>query len=114
MSEAFDIAGRHVAAFNEAVVTGDFSEFLDRFDAAAVIRFENVPSVGALEFAGRTAYTQAYAQLPPDDQIDIAGPPSDDGGSVVIPFAWRRDGSRGTMRLGLAGDRIMSMTITFA
>ncbi len=42
------------------------------------------------------------------------GAPSDDGGCVVIPFAWRRDGSRGTMRLGLAGDRITSMTVTFA
>ena len=114
MSAASDIASRHVAAFNEAVVTGDFTEFLARFDAAAVIRFENVPSVGRLEFAGRIAYTQAYAQMPPDDQIEIAGMPSDDGGCLVIPFAWRRDGSRGSMRLVLAGDRIMSMTVTFA
>ncbi len=114
MSAASDIADRHVAAFNQAVVSGDFTDFLGRFDDAAVIRFENVPSVGRLEFAGRIAYTQAYAQLPPDDQIEIAGPPSDDGGSVVIPFAWRRDGGRGSMRLALAGDRIMSMTVTFA
>jgi hypothetical protein len=113
MSTAVDIAGRHVAAFNAAVASGDFTDFLDRFDTAAVIRFENVPSVGRLEFAGQTAYTRAYAQQPPDDQIDIAGPPGDDGGCVVIPFAWRRDGSRGSMRLEFAGDRIMSMTVTF-
>jgi hypothetical protein len=114
MSVPGDIADRHVAAFNEAVAAGDFGDFLDRFDDAAVIRFENVPSAGELEFAGRSAYTQAYAQMPPDDQIEIAGIPGDDGGCVVIPFAWRRDGSRGTMRLRLAGDRIMRMTITFA
>ncbi len=114
MSAASDIADSHVAAFNQAVATADFTDFLGRFDDAAVIRFENVPSAGGLEFAGRTAYTQAYAQQPPDDQIDIAGAPSDDGGSVVIPFAWRRDGARGTMRLEFAGDRIMSMTVTFA
>lgn len=114
MSTAVDIAGRHVAAFDEAVVTGDFTDFLDRFDAAAILRFENVPSVGRLEFAGRTAYPRAYARQPPDDQIDIAGPPSDAGGSMVIPFAWRRDGARGTMRLEFTGDRIIRMTVAFA
>lgn len=114
MSTARDIADRHVAAFNEAVVTGDFADFLGRFDDAAVIRFENVPSAGQLEFAGRPAYTQAYVQLPPDDQIVVAGPPGDDGGSVVIPFAWRRDGARGTMRLVRADGRIARMVVTFA
>ena len=113
MIASSDIANRHVAAFNEAVVTGDFADFLGRFDDAAVIRFENVPSAGLLEFAGRPAYTQAYARMPPDDQIDIAGPPREDDGAVAIPFAWRRDGARGTMRLGFTGDRIMRMTVTF-
>jgi steroid Delta-isomerase len=114
MSAASDIANRHVAAFNEAVATGDFADFLGRFDDAAVIRFENVPSAGLLEFAGRPAYTQAYARLPPDDQIEITGTAGDDGGDVVILFAWRRDGSRGTMRLGFAGGLVMRMTVTFA
>ncbi len=51
--------------------------------------------------------------MPPDDQIDIAGPPREDDGAVVIPFAWRRDGSRGTMRLALANGSITRMTVTF-
>jgi hypothetical protein len=113
MSAASDCADRHVAAFNDAVASGDFGDFLDRFDDAAVIRFENVPSAGVLEFAGRPAYAEAYARMPPDDQIDIAGPPREDDGAVVIPFAWRRDGSRGTMRLALANGSITRMTVTF-
>jgi hypothetical protein len=114
MSAASDIARSHVAAFNQAVASGDFADFLARFDDAAIIRFENVPSAGALEFAGRAAYTAAYAQQAPDDQIDIAGQPGEDRGAVVIPFAWRRDGARGTMRLDRQDGRIMRMTVTFA
>jgi hypothetical protein len=107
-------ADRHVAAFNAAVAGGDFGGFLAGFTDDAVIRFENVPGAGVLEFAGRPAYTAAYAQQPPDDQIDIAEPPRDDDGTVVIPFAWRRDGARGTMRLGVRDDHVTRMTVIFA
>ncbi len=95
------LAAHHVSEFNEAVAAKDFSEFLCLFTDDAVIRFENVPGVGQLEFAGREAYTKAYAEQPPDDQIDISGKaePGEDGHGVVVPFAWRRDRSRGTIRL---------------
>ena len=114
MSDAGELADRHVAAFNDAVETGDFSDFLTGFHDDAVVRFDNVPSVGRLEFAGRPAYTAAYAQQPPDDQIDITGPPGEQDGTLVIPFAWRRDGAAGTMRLALADGRIAEMIVTFA
>jgi ketosteroid isomerase-like protein len=100
-TEAAVLAARHVCEFNDAVAAHDFSEFLRLFTDDAVIRFENVPGAGQLEFAGREAYTKAYAEQPPDDQIDISGraEPAADGDEVIVPFTWRRDRSAGTMRL---------------
>ena len=77
------------------------------------MRFENVPGVGVLEFAGRLACTAAYAQRPPDDQIGVAGTVSDEGGIIVIPFVWRRDGRRGVLRLTVNDGRISRMVVTF-
>jgi hypothetical protein len=122
-TEAAILAARHVSAFNDAVAAKNFSEFLCLFTDDAVIRFENVPGAGQLEFAGRDAYTKAYASQPPDDQIDINGKaePDEGGDGIVVPFAWRRDGSPGTIRLTYtAGDDddldsrfVTRMTVTF-
>jgi hypothetical protein len=122
-TDAAVLAAEHVCEFNEAVAAKNFSEFLRLFTDDAVIRIENVPGVGQLEFAGRAAYTKAYAEQPPDDQIDISGTaePDADGNGVVVPFAWRRDGSQGTLRLTYTAgddddldDRLVTrMTVTF-
>lgn len=106
-------AASHIDAFNHAVAAADFGDFLTRFSDAAVLRFENVPGAGNLESSGRSAYTAAYAEQPPDDQIDIAGSVVEDGAVLVIPFAWRRDGSRGTMRLTTASGLIERMAVRF-
>lgn len=100
-TKAAILAAYHVSEFNDAVAAKNFSEFLRLFTDDAVIRFENVPGAGQLEFAGRAAYTKAYAEQPPDDQIDISGlaEPGEYGHEIVVPFAWRRDGRTGTMRL---------------
>jgi hypothetical protein len=98
-AQAAALASRHVTEFNDAVEARAFGMFLTLFSDDAVIRFENVPAAGTLEFAGRDAYTSAYQQQPPDDQIDISGPVSPDGLSVTVPFTWRRDKEPGTMRL---------------
>jgi steroid Delta-isomerase len=100
-TKAAVLAARHVAAFNEAVAAGNFGEFLRLFTDDAVVRFENVPGAGVLEFAGREAYTKAYDEQPPDDQISIRGraEPDRDGRGIVVPFEWRRDGSRGSLHL---------------
>jgi steroid Delta-isomerase len=114
-TDAAILAAHHVAAFNEAVASGKYADFLHYFIDDAVIRFENVPGAGELEFAGRDAYTQAYAEQPPDDQIDIAGPVSVDDATVVVPFAWRRDQAPGTMRLTFTGgvpDRLDEFLVT--
>jgi hypothetical protein len=109
-----DFAEQHVAAFNAAVMAGDFAAFLDGFTDDAVIRFENVPGAGSLEYSGRPAYQAAYAEQPPDDQLEIAGMVEHQGSDVIIPFAWRRDpGSRGIMRLTRRDEGISKLTVTF-
>lgn len=111
--EAAILAARHVSVFNDAVATDDYAQFLDLFTDDAVIRFENVPGAGELEFAGRAASANAYAEQPPDDQIDLTGPAMPDEDGVVVPFAWRRDGAPGTMRLGFTdGDRLDERLVT--
>ena len=93
------LAAHLVAEFNDAVAVGNFDEFLQRVTDDAVVRFERVPGAGTLEFAGREAYTQAYAQRPPDDQLDVTGAVRLEESAAVVPFAWRRDGQAGTMLL---------------
>jgi hypothetical protein len=120
-TEAAVLAAHHVSEFNDAVGAGNFAEFLCLFTDDAVITFENVPGAGHLEFAGRDAYSRAYAQQPPDDEIDIAGDVSVDGADVVVPFTWQRDQAPGTMRLrftdgpaGALDDRlVLAMTVVF-
>ena len=122
-TEAAVLAARHVTEFNDAVAARNFSGFLCLFTDDAVIRFENVPGAGQLEFAGREAYTQAYAKQPPDDKIDICGlaEPDEDGDGVVVPFTRRRDASPGTIRLTytrrdddeLDSRLVTRMTVTF-
>ena len=114
MERCEDLAEEHVAAFNDAVATGEFASFLARFHDDAVMRFENVPGVGILEFAGRPAYSASYEHQPPDDQISIAGPVREEAGTVVIPFAWRRDGAAGSMHLTTRDGRISRMVVAFA
>jgi steroid delta-isomerase len=108
-----ELAARHVAAFNQAVLAHNFGAFLAGFADDAVIRFENVPGAGILEFAGRAAYAAAYAEQPPDDQIEIAGQVSEAGPETVIPFAWLRDGARGTIRLVSSAGLVGRMTVRF-
>lgn len=113
MADPDEIARQHVTGFNDAVAAGDFTAFLAGFADDAVIVFENVPGAGRLEFAGRPAYTAAYAQQPPGDQISQTGPARAEDGTVIVPFAWRADGSPGTMRLARDGDLITAMTVIF-
>jgi SnoaL-like domain len=97
--EAAALAAHLVAEFNDAVAARNFSLFLLLFTDDAVIRFENVPGSGSLEYTGRDAYTRAYAERPPDDKIDISGDVRIEGGDVVAPFTWQRDEAPGTLRL---------------
>jgi steroid delta-isomerase len=53
-------AEEHVASFNAAVVSGDFTELVHRFHPDAVLTFVG-PPVGP--FAGREAIAAAYAAM---------------------------------------------------
>jgi mannose-6-phosphate isomerase-like protein (cupin superfamily) len=104
----------HVAVFNAATASGDFSRLLARFTDDAVVRFENVPGAGVLEFAGREAYAQAYAANPPTDQIDVAGDPREEEGAVIVDFLWRHAKAPGVMRLTVNDDELIShMLVVF-
>ncbi|HYK30359.1 MAG TPA: cupin domain-containing protein [Streptosporangiaceae bacterium] len=104
----------HIAVFNAASASGDFSRLLARFTDDALMRFENVPGAGVLEFAGREAYTQAYATSPPTDQIDVAGDPREEEGAIVIDYLWRHAKTPGVMRLTLNEDDLIShMLVVF-
>jgi hypothetical protein len=103
----------YVESFNAAVRSGDFAGLLAGFSDDAIIRFENVPGAGVLEYAGRNAYTAAYANQPPDDEIEVAGAVREDGAVVEVPFRWRSTGDPGTMRLTVRGDRISAMLVRF-
>ena len=98
----------YVAAFNAATASGDFSALLDRFSDDAVMRFEHVPGADLLEFAGREAYTTAYATNPPTDQIDVTGDPREEEGAVVVNFVWRGTRSPGLMRLTINDDDLIT------
>jgi hypothetical protein len=113
MSTPEDIAQDHITSFNDAVATGSFDDFVTRFSDDAVLRFENVPGAGTLEFAGLAAITAAYREQPPDDQIDIAGEVRDEANTIVVPFTWRRDRSPGVMHITREHERIVRMTVVF-
>ena len=104
---------RYVETFNVAVRSGDFTALLGWFTDNAVFRFENVPGAGTLEFSGREAYTAAYVDQPPDDEIEVAGPVREEGALVEVPFRWRSTGEPGTMVLTLDGDRFSAMLVRF-
>lgn len=120
-ADAAILAAKHVVEFNDAVAARHFAQFLCLFTDDAVIRFENVPGAGRLEYAGRDAYTKGYGESPPDDQIDISGPVTVEGDEAVVPFTWQRDDAPGTMRLKFTAgapdaldERLVSaMTVTF-
>jgi hypothetical protein len=114
MATPDEFATDHVAAFNDAVVRRDFDGFVARFGDDAIVRFENVPGAGTLEFDGLVAIAEAYREQPPDDQIDIAGRPGEEGATIVIPFAWHRDGGTGLMGIEREGELITRMTVAFA
>jgi len=108
------LVAEHVATFNAAVISGDFSGLLAGLTDDAVVRFENVPGAGVLEFGGRQAYTAAYAASPPDDQIDVIGEPREEDGMVVVDFAWCADRAPGVIRLAVTDDDMISrMIVTF-
>jgi mannose-6-phosphate isomerase-like protein (cupin superfamily) len=90
-------------AFNDAVSGGDFTRLLALYTEDAVLSFGP-----GHEYTGRPAIAAAYAERPPDDQIELTGDPREESGAVIADFTWRRDGSPGTMRLTVTDDDLIS------
>jgi steroid delta-isomerase len=100
----------HVAAFNRAVENGAWECVVERFADDGVLEFVG-PPVGPFE--GREAIAQAYAASPPDDAIELVGPPKVDSPEVVVPYRWRRTGATGTMRFTISDELIARLVVTF-
>ena len=89
-------ADHHVAAFNQAVETGDWAAFAERFAEDAEMWFEGV-AVGP--FSGRAAIASAYAADPPSEPLIITGPVTRDRDHRVVPIRWADTAGTGVMRL---------------
>jgi steroid Delta-isomerase len=103
-------AARHVAAFNEAVRSGEWASFAGRFTPDATMRFAGVP-VGP--FTGREAIAAGYASQPPSDTLTVTRGVSS-GEVDELWFAWDSSATMGTMTLRWSGDLIAELTVTFS
>lgn|SRR5690554_4031516 len=102
---------RHLEAFNEAVRTGDWPRFAQRFSEDAEMRFVGVP-VGP--FAGRDEIEGGYLADPPDDTISRTAEPRWEGDEQVVPFQWDGTGQTGTMRFVWSSDGLVrSLTVSY-
>ena len=89
-----DRAHEHVARFNAAVRSGDWTAFATGFAVDARMEFVNVPTG---PFVGRTAIAAAYRDHPPDDTVEVRSVGSD-GAEDVVEFDWTHGGA-GVMAL---------------
>lgn len=97
---------RHVAAFNDAVRSGNWPAFSRRFAPDATLAFQGVP-VGP--FHGRDAIAAAYDGQPPTDTMDVLSVDTVDERDLVH-FAWRAGGT-GTMRMVWEGAAVAQLVV---
>lgn len=97
-----------MARFNEGVRSGDFAPMLAHFADDAELVFVGVP---AGPYRGKKAIARAYAQQPPDDEIDVIEV-REDVDDVECTFTWR-SGGQGTMRITPLGKRITRVVVAF-
>jgi steroid Delta-isomerase len=100
----------YAEVFNAAVITGEWSAFLDRFTEDATMEFVG-PPVGP--FVGRTAIADAYEKSPPDDTIEILSAGKMDGEKFVVPYRWQTSGATGSMNFTERGVRVHRLVVTF-
>ena len=101
----------HVERFNEGIRSGDWESMLALFTSDAELVFEGVP-VGP--FVGREAIAEAYDRQPPDDEVRLLGAPREEAGTLVVDYAWAREGTRaGRMLLTPRDGAIARLVVTF-
>lgn len=101
-------AQAHVDAFNAAVTSGDWDEFMTRFHPDAVMTFEGVP---AGPYVGREAIAEGYRTNPPTDTMTIRSVISEPGVERV-DFTWSQ-GSTGSMTIHRADNLITDLAVVF-
>ncbi|MEV6306925.1 nuclear transport factor 2 family protein [Actinoplanes sp. NPDC051861] len=101
-------AREHIARFNTAVTSGNWSAFTAPLHDEAVMTFIG-PPVGP--FRGRDAITRAYESDPPGDTMRVVGVESASDTDLVT-FEWSRGGT-GTLTLGYRDGRIAALTVRF-
>jgi hypothetical protein len=107
MAVAARVVG-HVAAFNEAVDSGDWAAFAARFTDDAMMTFPDLPVPAA---HGRDAIRAAYVASPPDDRMLALGATTDEE-TDHVEFAWSRGGT-GQMWITWRGDLVASLEVRF-
>ncbi|MFC0629464.1 nuclear transport factor 2 family protein [Kribbella deserti] len=101
---------QHVAAFNQAVESGDWTGFGERFAPDARMSFVNAP---AGPFEGRAAIVAAYQANPPTDTMSLLSSTTEPDGTDVARFQWSTGGA-GTMRVRWTTEaRISGLEISF-
>jgi len=122
-SRTDDRVAEHVAAFNEAVRSGDWRSFVTRFDENAQMYFTGVP-FGPVK--GREAIAESYRKQPPTDTLIVvdsrieddvdqrtrAAHPTVNNDVDVVRFRWSAGGT-GTMRLTWNGSLVAVLEISF-
>lgn len=108
MSDLRRALANHVDAFNTAVLSGRFDDFVERFAMDAQMSFLNVP-IGP--FRGREAIGVAYREAPPDDTMSIVETSERDGG-IGAKFRWSTGGT-GTMFLRWDDGLVRELQIAF-
>jgi steroid Delta-isomerase len=99
---------QHLAAFNAAVRSGDWSTFADRFTPDATMAFTGVP---AGPFSGRPEIARAYARQPPADTLAVQSV-SSAGPVDTVSFAWAAGGT-GRMQLTWESGLIARLEVSF-
>ncbi len=98
----------HIAAFNAAVRSGEWTAFADRFAPDATMAFAGVP---AGPFSGRTGIARAYTRQPPTDTMAVQSV-SSAGPIDTVWFAWAAGGT-GRMQLTWQSGLVARLEVSF-
>jgi steroid Delta-isomerase len=99
----------HALLFNEAVRSGDYTDFLATFADDAVMSFADLPFG---PFHGRAAIAEAYAAQPPTDTLAINSVDeiAPDTARVAVRYS---SGRSGTMTVRWRDGEVADLVIVF-
>jgi steroid Delta-isomerase len=98
----------HIARFNAAVTSGDWTHFMATFAPDAVMTFDG-PPVGP--FIGREAIAEAYQTNPPTETMETLSVRETDGVDH-LRFRWS-SGATGTVTIHRRNALITHLAIAF-